>query len=63
MNGQGELYGTDRLTRCLDRLNGNSVYDLIHGVKADIEAHAQGTPQSDDITMLALRYNGNVKSG
>jgi serine phosphatase RsbU (regulator of sigma subunit) len=31
---------------------------IIHDEKADIEAFAGGTPQSDDITMIVLKFNG-----
>jgi sigma-B regulation protein RsbU (phosphoserine phosphatase) len=60
MNAQNELYGMDRLGACLNRLSGSSVNGLVHGVRADIESFVAGTPQSDDITMLALKYNGQA---
>jgi len=62
MDGQGALYGTDRLINCLERLSSSTVADMIHGVKLDIENYAHGTPQSDDITMLALKFNGTTNS-
>ena len=32
--------------------------DLLPRVLADVEAYAAGCPQSDDMTLLALRYAG-----
>lgn len=34
---------------------------IIRGIKAALQQHVQGAEQSDDITMLVLRYNGNGK--
>jgi len=31
---------------------------IINAIRAEIEAFTRGMPQSDDITMLALRFNG-----
>ncbi len=59
MNSQGVLYGAGNL---LDALNkayktfGPKKY--IEKIKKDIEDYTQGAEQTDDITMLALIYNG-----
>jgi len=58
MNGSGHLYSEAGLLKCLNTLKGKNVTDIIQGVRADIEQFAQGTMQSDDITMVALEYNG-----
>lgn len=53
-----QLYGEDRLCTLLN----NSDYPperLCGAVKADVDAFAGDAPQFDDITMLALKYNGN----
>jgi serine phosphatase RsbU (regulator of sigma subunit) len=34
------------------------VAEVVAGIRQEIAAHAQGHPQSDDITMLALRFLG-----
>ena len=54
-----ELMGEERV---LDALNENPDADpqtLLHNVKAAIDRFVDGAEQFDDITMLALRYNGN----
>ena len=33
--------------------------DIIEGVLRDVRKHAEGAQQSDDITMLCIKYNGN----
>ncbi|MCX5996080.1 MAG: SpoIIE family protein phosphatase, partial [Chloroflexi bacterium] len=58
MNGDSQLYSEARLLGCLNKLRGKNVGDIIHGVKADIDIFAQGTPQSDDITMVVLEFYG-----
>jgi len=62
MDGQGRLYSEARLLSCVNDLNGRSVSDIIHGVRADIETFAGGTEQSDDITMLVLEFYGSGQS-
>ena len=58
MDSENRQYGMDRLTGCLNRIKSFEVVDMVQGVKADLEQFVQGTPQSDDITMLAMGYNG-----
>jgi sigma-B regulation protein RsbU (phosphoserine phosphatase) len=58
MNPRKELFSEDRLKQCLSRLKDKSVQDIIDGVRTEIRDFAQGASQSDDITMLALRFNG-----
>jgi phosphoserine phosphatase RsbU/P len=58
MNPRNQLYSEARLLKCLNGLRGNSVSKMIHGVRADIDIFAEGAVQSDDITMLALEFNG-----
>lgn len=58
MNPRKELFSEERLKQCLSRLKGKKVKDIIDGVRTEIEDFAQGASQSDDITMLALKFNG-----
>ncbi len=58
MDGKRELFGDDRLG---DYLNGSIASDppaLCTDLRVAIDAYSGGAAQSDDITMLALRYNG-----
>ena len=58
MNRENQLYSEASLLGCLNTLRGKNVGDIIHGVKADLDIFVQATPQSDDITMLVLEFNG-----
>jgi sigma-B regulation protein RsbU (phosphoserine phosphatase) len=58
MNPQLQLFSEQRLRTCLSNLRVEDVAELIHGVRQELMTFAQGAPQSDDITMLALRFEG-----
>jgi phosphoserine phosphatase RsbU/P len=52
------LFAEEELERSLARAEDRSPSMLIERVMADVDAHAGGAPQSDDITMLVLKYAG-----
>jgi len=54
------FYTEERLQATLGRVGTPkaSVKDILAAVRADIDAHADGAEQSDDITMLGIRYLG-----
>jgi len=52
----GSFYGDVRLTSNLDKYRDLAVSELINTIRSDITNFAAGWPQSDDITMLAVRY-------
>ena len=58
MNPEGQLFSEERLKQTLAILKDKGITDIIHGIRAEIDTFAQGTLQSDDITMLALKFNG-----
>lgn len=58
MNRQYQLFSEDRLRRGFSCYPKHPVADVVAGIRKEIAAHAQGHPQSDDITMLALRFLG-----
>ena len=53
------FYGTDRLETFLNEHREQSLEQLVKGLRDDVAAFAGGAPQSDDITVLAVTYNGN----
>lgn len=59
MNPQSMQYTEARLKQSLSTLRSCGVEELIHGVRNSVQSFAEGAEQSDDITMLALRYRGN----
>lgn len=58
INPEEQLYGDDRLLQALKEAPKEKLSDLIHCIRADVSLHANGAPQSDDITMLAITYRG-----
>lgn len=67
-NPDSEEYGLERLmdvlskNACAEGLDDDAFCQMIcSAVRKDVEAFAKGTPQSDDITMLFLKYNGQLR--
>ena len=60
MNTEKELYSEERLQETLNRVGTPDVpvKDILTAVRADIDAYANGADQSDDITMLGIRFLG-----
>ena len=53
-----ELYGEERLYTVLEKLKDAAPQVICDEVKRDVDAFVGEAPQFDDITMLALKYNG-----
>lgn len=58
MNPDSQLFSDERLKEFLSGLKDKDVKEIIRAVREQIAEFAQGALQSDDITMLALKYNG-----
>lgn len=58
-NREKALFGEERLNIELVRLKAGSTKELLQGVREQLREFAVGVEQSDDITMLAFRYNGD----
>jgi len=54
-NTQDVLYGEERLLQALQNSPQDDVASLIHYIRSEVGHHADGAPQSDDITMLAIK--------
>lgn len=59
---QGNLYGEDRLEAFVNRHREQMPEELTASVWEDIRSLQGQAEQFDDITMLALRYNGDVRT-
>jgi sigma-B regulation protein RsbU (phosphoserine phosphatase) len=59
MDAAGNLFTEARLEACLCRADRLSVAELTRAVADAVVDFARGAPQSDDLTMLALRYLGS----
>lgn len=55
MNPNGQLYGDERLKQLVNNLNGDSEA-ITQSVLESVRQHADGAEQSDDITLLCIRY-------
>jgi len=58
MNPDFKLYTEEKLEGLLAEIKEGSPEEIIDTVYKSVKDHASGAVQSDDITMLALRYNG-----
>ena len=58
MQKDRSMYGTNRMVEALNRDPGAVPKALLENVLSDVAAFADGAEQSDDITMLGIRYAG-----
>ena len=58
INAGGELFSDARLAAALERSAKDTPAAIVSGIVNAVNAFAAGTPQEDDITVLALRYAG-----
>ena len=60
MDENREQYGEERLENCLNHINHQcELATLLEGVSKSLSEHVKDAEQSDDITMLAVRFKGN----
>jgi sigma-B regulation protein RsbU (phosphoserine phosphatase) len=59
MNSSRQLYSEKKLLATLESLSGKSPADVVKEIVTSVTTHAAGAPQSDDITVLALRFTGS----
>ncbi len=55
-NMNQELYGEERLLKALQQVPKEDVTEIIHYIRSEVTRHTDGAPQSDDITMVAIKY-------
>ena len=55
MNQNSEQYTEERLEAILKKSTHHTAKEIIRQIQKDLESHTQGTPQSDDITLLVLK--------
>lgn len=58
-NPHEELYGEQRLLEALQNVADRRATTMVHAVGSALSQHADGAPQSDDITMLAIKMTRN----
>ena len=57
-NPEDELYGESRLLQVLQKAPKDDLAVLIQYIRQEVRTHANGAPQSDDVTMVAIKYRG-----
>ena len=57
-NPDDQLFSEARLQQMLTRLQEKDTTDIIQSIRSEIKIFSEGTPQYDDITMLALKFKG-----
>ena len=58
MDRAGALFSEPRLQAVLGQVDGAPPEAIIHDIVDSVQRYADGVPQSDDITLLAIRYRG-----
>ncbi len=57
-NSEGEVYSEERLELLLQKQVNTPIEELVRATFREVNLYSTGEPQSDDITLLAIRYNG-----
>lgn len=59
MDNNKEIYSEKRLEESLSKLKDTNCKKIIDNIVADVKRYSENTEQSDDITLLSIRYHGN----
>ncbi|WP_142848222.1 SpoIIE family protein phosphatase [Telmatospirillum sp. J64-1] len=62
MNPANDLYGEERLVHLLEQRECADAEPLVAQIMEDIQIHADGAEQSDDITIMAIGFRGAAAS-
>ena len=57
-NAGGEMFGDSNLVGFLSQHGGSWIQDIVRGTFDKVHDFSDGYPQSDDITVMAIAYNG-----
>lgn len=62
MNAENNLYGRQRLIAALGRVSAaTDAIEVVAAVRDDVRDFVRSTERSDDLTILALRWNGSAR--
>ncbi|MBC7909648.1 MAG: SpoIIE family protein phosphatase [Pyrinomonadaceae bacterium] len=59
LDGDGAEYGMERLTNLVSQSHTHPPQGMVKACLADLSAFRAGTPKPDDLTMMAIRWNGH----
>ena len=57
-NRHGEFYGKDRFYETLEKFSNRTVEDMIAEVNSTLKSYMEGTQPDDDISIMAVEYDG-----
>jgi phosphoserine phosphatase RsbU/P len=60
-NVHSELFEESRLREVLEHFKGQNVEEITEAIREGVRRFTAGAPQSDDITILAIQYKGQLK--
>ena len=60
MDKDQALFSEERLQQDLEGLRGKPIKEIIQGISESLKLFTEGVPQSDDITMMVVQYNGQA---
>ena len=60
-NNEKILFGDDRLTALLERISALEPSEIIDETFAEVQHHADGAEQSDDITIMCIKYGNKME--
>lgn len=52
------LFSEERLQELLEQIKDQPADDIVRKVVGEVRTHAKGVAQSDDVTVMAIRYRG-----
>ena len=58
-NNEGDFFGEERFLETMNRQAHTCIIELHHTIKDAIYAFVNGAPQSDDITLVTLKFRGD----
>ncbi|MDZ7291178.1 MAG: SpoIIE family protein phosphatase [candidate division KSB1 bacterium] len=61
MDGDGNEFTENRLEICLKLWHDSTLENIVQGVVGEVKTFAAGVSQTDDMTILGLRYFGNAE--
>lgn len=59
LSASGEEYGEDRLFACVEANRQTSTREILDAIFASVREFSVGAVQSDDVTALVVRFDGN----
>ncbi len=59
-NPEDKLYGESQLLSALQSAPKEDLAEMIHYIRREVTRYADGAPQSDDVTMIAIKYRGKT---